>query len=174
MLKHAKQRTLLSYRQTAAVGVAQFKNSASNLLTGNINSLPGAEFRCECPLRVKFRIFWDILASLGCARLNVGAHHVGISAMNSAAESGRVERRSIPMNQSSKIEVPVDEATAFALSDSRQLEAVGRLIDRLVRPGVGDPLIALFDITAAEARGAGLTDADIAAELADYNAERRV
>ena len=77
------------------------------------------------------------------------------------------------MNQSSKIEVPVDEATAFALSDSRQLQAVGRLIDRLVRPGVGDPLIALFDITAAEARGAGLTDAGIEAELAAYNAERR-
>lgn len=77
------------------------------------------------------------------------------------------------MNQVSKIEIPVEEATAAALSDARRREAVGRLVDRLVRPGPDDPLIALFERTAAEAGQAGLTEADIEAELAAYNAERR-
>ena len=77
------------------------------------------------------------------------------------------------MNQASKIEIPVEEATAAALSDARRREAVGRLVDRLVRPGVDDPLIVLFERTAAEAREAGLTEAEVEAELAAYNAERR-
>jgi hypothetical protein len=75
--------------------------------------------------------------------------------------------------QVSKIEIPVQDATAAALSDARRLEAVGRLVDRLVRPGDDDPLIALFERTVAEARQAGLTDEDINAELAAYNAEQR-
>jgi hypothetical protein len=77
------------------------------------------------------------------------------------------------MTQVWKIEIPVEEATAAALSDARRREAVGRLVDRLVRPGADDPLIALFERTAAEAREAGLTEAEIEAELAAYNAERR-
>ena len=77
------------------------------------------------------------------------------------------------MNEVSKIEIPVEEATAAALSDARRLEAVGRLVDRLVRPGADDPLIALFVRTAGEAQGLGLTEAEIEAELAAYNAERR-
>ena len=78
------------------------------------------------------------------------------------------------MNIVSKIEIPVAEATAAALSDARRREAVGRLVDRLVRPGADDPLIALFERTAAEAHEAGLTEAEIEAELAAYNTERRV
>ena len=77
------------------------------------------------------------------------------------------------MDPRSTIEVPVDEATAAALSSVRRLEAVGRLVDRLVRPGADDPLVALFERTATEARDAGLTEADVQAELAAYNAERR-
>ena len=77
------------------------------------------------------------------------------------------------MNQTTKIEIPVDPATAAALSDGRNIEAVGRLIDRLVRPGADDPLSALFERTASEARDAGLTEADIDAELEVYNRERR-
>ncbi len=73
----------------------------------------------------------------------------------------------------SKIEIPVAEATAAALSDARRREAVGRLVDRLVRPEGDDPLIVLFERTAAEAREAGLTEAEIDAELVAYNAERR-
>ena len=77
------------------------------------------------------------------------------------------------MNQTSKIEIIVEEATAAALSDPRRREAVGRLIDRLVRPGTDDPLITLFERTAAGAQEIGLTEAEIEAELAAYNAERR-
>jgi hypothetical protein len=77
------------------------------------------------------------------------------------------------MNEVTKIEIPVAEATAAALSDARRREAVGRLVDRLVRPGADDQLIELFERTAAEAREAGLTEAEIEAELAAYNAERR-
>ena len=77
------------------------------------------------------------------------------------------------MSEVSKIEIPVEAATAAALSDARRREAVGRLVDRLVRPGADDPLIALFERTAAEAREAGLTEAEIEAELSAYNAERR-
>ena len=77
------------------------------------------------------------------------------------------------MTELSKIEIPVQEATAAALSDARRREAVGRLVDRLVRPGADDPLIALFERTAAEACEVGLTEAEIEAELAAYNAERR-
>jgi len=78
------------------------------------------------------------------------------------------------MNQASKIEIPVEAATAAALSDMRGLEAVGRLIDRLVRPGADDLLIKLFERTSAAAHEAGLTEAEIDAELTAYNAERRV
>jgi hypothetical protein len=78
------------------------------------------------------------------------------------------------MSQGSKIEIPVEEATAAALSDARRLEAVGRLVDRLVRPGADDPLITLFERTSAEARAAELTSEELDAELAAYNAERRV
>lgn len=45
----------------------------------------------------------------------------------------------------SKIEIPVKEATSAALSDARRREGVGRLVDRLVRPGADDPLIALLE-----------------------------
>ena len=77
------------------------------------------------------------------------------------------------MNQASKIEIPVEAATAAALSDTRRREAVGRLVDRLVRPGTDDPLLTLLERTAAEAREAGLSETDVEAELAAYNAERR-
>jgi len=77
------------------------------------------------------------------------------------------------MDQASKIEIPVEAATAAALSDARRREAVGRLVDRLVRPGADDPLLALFERVAAEAHNVGLTAAEIEAELAAYNAERR-
>jgi hypothetical protein len=77
------------------------------------------------------------------------------------------------MNEFVKIEVAVDEATARALTDSRRLRAIGRLIDRMVRPGADDPLAALLEATADEARAGGLSQADIEAELDAYNAERR-
>jgi hypothetical protein len=78
------------------------------------------------------------------------------------------------VNQVAKIEISVDSETARALADPRRLEAVGRLIDRMVRPSAkNDPLAAVLEATAADAREQGLTDDDIDTELAAYNAERR-
>jgi hypothetical protein len=78
------------------------------------------------------------------------------------------------MNETTKIEIPVEASTAAALVGSRQREAVGRLVDRLVRPGADDPLISMLAYTALAAREAGLTEAEIEAELVAYNAARRV
>lgn len=77
------------------------------------------------------------------------------------------------MTQRVKLEIPVGEATARALTDARRLAAVGRLVDRMVRPGAEDPLAAILEATAAEARSAGLTQDDIEAELVAFNAARR-
>ncbi len=78
------------------------------------------------------------------------------------------------MNEVVKVEIPVEPETARALSDERRLRAVGRLVDRMVRPEPGeDPLAAVLDETRRAAREAGLTDADIDAELAAYRTERR-
>lgn len=78
------------------------------------------------------------------------------------------------MNDMTKIEIPVEKATATALNDSRRLAAIGRLVDRLVQPGSDDPLIALFERTSSEAQASDMSDEEIEAELAAYNAERRV
>ena len=78
------------------------------------------------------------------------------------------------VNQVAKIEIPVEAETAAALSDARRREAVGRLVDRMVRPTRDDdPLAVVLEATARQAREAGLTDDQIDAELAAYNAERR-
>ena len=77
------------------------------------------------------------------------------------------------MSQAAKIEVPVQRETAAALSDARRLQAVGRLVDRLVRPGADDPLIALLERLSADAAQQELTADEVEAELAAYNAERR-
>jgi hypothetical protein len=71
------------------------------------------------------------------------------------------------------VEIPVDEETAAALTDPHQLQAVGELVKLMVRPAPGhDPLAVLLDATRREAAAAGLTDADIDAELAAWKAER--
>ena len=78
------------------------------------------------------------------------------------------------MNQVTTIQIPVEPETAQALTDARRRVAVGRLIDRIVRPTRGDdPLAAILEATARAAHQAGLTDEDVDAELAAYNAERR-
>ena len=78
------------------------------------------------------------------------------------------------MKQVTTIEVPVEPDTARALMDQHRLAAVGRLIDRIVRPPPGhDPLVALLEVTAHDAQAAGLNDEAIASELQAYNAERR-
>ncbi len=70
--------------------------------------------------------------------------------------------------------IPVDPEAAAALADVRNRLAVGRLVSRVLRPQAGpSPLAQAISDMKAEARAAGLTDADIDAELAAYNAERR-
>lgn len=72
------------------------------------------------------------------------------------------------------VTIEVDLVAAAALADARTRAAMGRLITRVLhpRPGPSELAQAIADAK-AEARGAGLTDADIDAELDAYNAERR-
>ena len=72
-----------------------------------------------------------------------------------------------------QIQIPVLAETAAALSDARRMAAIGRLVDRMVRTGIDDPLTAVLEEAAREAKARGLTEADVEAELAAYNAERR-
>jgi hypothetical protein len=72
------------------------------------------------------------------------------------------------------VTIPVEPEVAAALGDARNREAVGRLVSRVLRPRAGPSALAqAIAELKAEARVAGLTDADIDAELAAYNAERR-
>jgi len=78
------------------------------------------------------------------------------------------------MNEIVTIEIEVMPETAQALADPRRRQAVGHLVDRMVRPAAGDdPLAAVLAATRLAAREAGLTDADIDAEVAAYRAERQ-
>ncbi len=78
------------------------------------------------------------------------------------------------MNGVVKIEIPVEPETARALGDPRRAQAIGRLVDRLVRPTAGDDaLVAILEATRGAAHEAGLADQDIDAELAAYRAERQ-
>lgn len=78
------------------------------------------------------------------------------------------------MNEVVKIEIPVEPETARALGDARRIQAIGRLVDRMVRPTrADDPLAAVLDATRRAAREAGLTDKDIDEEFEAYRAERR-
>lgn len=72
------------------------------------------------------------------------------------------------------ITIPVEPDAAAVLADARTRAAMGRLVSRVLRPRSGPSELAQAIADAkAEARAAGLTDADIDAELATYNAERR-
>ena len=78
------------------------------------------------------------------------------------------------MNRTVDVIIPVEPEAAAALADLRNREAVGRLVSRVLRPHSGpSPLARAIAELKAEARAAGLSDADIDAELAAYNAQRR-
>jgi hypothetical protein len=78
------------------------------------------------------------------------------------------------MDRTVDVTIPVEPEAAAALADARNREAVGRLVSRVLRPRSGpSPLAEAIAEMKAAARAAGLTDADIDAELAAYNAERR-
>ena len=78
------------------------------------------------------------------------------------------------MSKTVTIEINVDEAAADALKDADRLARIGRLVSQVARLYQGpDPLAAVLERTSVAARTAGLTDQEIDAELAAYNAERR-
>src|SRR5882724_3024891 len=80
----------------------------------------------------------------------------------------------VGMDKTGDVTIPVEPEVAADLADARNREAVGRLVSRVLRPRSGPSALAqAIAELKAEARGAGLTDADIDAELAAYNAERR-
>lgn len=78
------------------------------------------------------------------------------------------------MDSTVEVSIPVEPEAAAALADPRNREAVGRLVSRVLRPRSGpNPLALAIAEMKAAARVAELTDADIDAELAAYNAEHR-
>jgi hypothetical protein len=80
----------------------------------------------------------------------------------------------VEMSKVVRVEIPVDEAAADALKDADRRARVGRLVSQVARLYQGpDPLAVVLERTAGAAQSAGLTDAEVDAELAAYNAERR-
>ena len=78
------------------------------------------------------------------------------------------------MGSTVDVTIPVEPEAAAALADPRNREAVGRLVSRVLRPRAGpSPLAEAIAELKADARATGLTDADIDADLAAHNAERR-
>ena len=78
------------------------------------------------------------------------------------------------MDNTIDVTIPVEPEAAAALADARNREAVGRLVSRVLSSRSGpSPLAEAIAALKAEVRQAGLTDAEIDAELAAYNAERR-
>jgi hypothetical protein len=78
------------------------------------------------------------------------------------------------MDKTVDVSIPVEPAAAATLVDARNRDAIGRLVSRVLRPRAGpSPLAQAIAELKADAKAAGLTDADIDTELAAYNAERR-
>jgi hypothetical protein len=78
------------------------------------------------------------------------------------------------MDKTVDVTIPVEPEAAAALADARNREAVGRLVSRVLRPRSGpSPLARAIAEMKADARAAGLADAEIDAEVAAYNAECR-
>ena len=70
--------------------------------------------------------------------------------------------------------LPVDPAVAAALADARNRAARVRLVNGVLHPRTRpNPLAQGVARMKAEARASGLTDADIDAELAAFDAARR-
>ncbi len=72
------------------------------------------------------------------------------------------------------VTIPVEREAAAALADTHNRQTVGRLISRVFSSHSGpSPLAQALAALKAEVRHAGLTDAEIDAELAQCNTERR-
>jgi hypothetical protein len=74
------------------------------------------------------------------------------------------------------VTLPVTPEAAELLRDAERARRIGKLVSDLLRPSTpeADPLAALIAVVKADATASGLTDETIDAELAAYNAERRV
>ncbi len=74
------------------------------------------------------------------------------------------------------VEIPVTPEAAEALGDPERRQRVGKLVSSMLRPESpgDDPLAVIFATIKSAARADGLTDEEIEAELAAYNAERRL
>jgi len=73
------------------------------------------------------------------------------------------------MGKTVEVTIPVEQEAAEALADARNRDAVSRLISRVLRRGSGPtPLSRVIVEMKADARAAGLNDADIDAELVAY------
>jgi hypothetical protein len=72
--------------------------------------------------------------------------------------------------------LPVTPEAAELLRDTERARRMGKLVSDLLRPATPetDPLAVLIAEVKADARAAGLTDEEIDAEMAAYNAERRL
>lgn len=78
------------------------------------------------------------------------------------------------MEKTVDVTIPVEPEAAAALANARNRAAIGRLVSRVLRPGSGPtPLARAIAEMKADARAIGLSDSEIDAELAAYNAERR-
>lgn len=73
------------------------------------------------------------------------------------------------------VAIPVRRDVAELLRDKRRADQIGKLVSEMLRPSspASDPLAALIREVKADARAGGLTDEEIDAELAAYNAEHR-
>jgi len=73
------------------------------------------------------------------------------------------------------VPIPVSAKAAKALADEGRRASVGKLVSDILEPTAAtDPLALLIRAIKADARADGLTDEDIDAELAAYNAEHRL
>jgi hypothetical protein len=88
----------------------------------------------------------------------------------------REERGGYEVAGTVMVEIPLTPEAAQALGDPERRERIGRRVSRMLRPQSpgDDPLAAIFASIKHAARADGVTDEEIEAELAAYNAERRL
>ena len=80
------------------------------------------------------------------------------------------------MNDVVMVEIPVTPEAAEALGDLARRRRIGKLVSSMLHPQSpgDDPLAVIIASIKNAARADGLTDAEIEAELAAYNDERRL
>jgi hypothetical protein len=94
----------------------------------------------------------------------------------SAIISDPVRQSGYEMTDTVMVEIPVTPEAAEALGDLERRERIGKLVSSMLRPQSpsDDPLASILASIKSLARADGLTDGEVEAELAAYNAERRL